>query len=252
MAFETNQYTGMLAEIVTMPGHNGELINAYMARPLGSGSLPAVVLIHHMPGWDDWYLEATRTFAHHGYVAIAPNFYFRAGHGSPDDVAARVRAEGGVPDDQVVGDAAGALRWLRSLPYVSDKVGVFGTCSGGRHAYLAACRTQGFDAIVDCWGGGIVMAPSDLTDKRPVAPIDYTADLNCPILGIFGEEDRSPTPDHVAQLEAALKRHGKDYAFHMYAGAGHGFFYHMRPAYRQVQAVDGWQKVFDFLGQKLG
>lgn len=251
MAYETNQYTGMLAEIVTVAGNDHELINAYYARPLGAGPFPAMVLIHHMPGWDAWYFEATRTFAAQGYVTLSPNLYFRAGHGTPDDVAARVRAEGGVADDQAVGDIEGSMRWLRSLPYVNGKVGVFGTCSGGRHAYLAACRTKGFDAVVDCWGGGIVMAPSDISPKRPVAPIDYTADLNCPILGIFGEQDRSPTPEHVAQLEAALKQHGKDYEFHMYPDAGHGFFYHNRPAYRQVQAVDGWSKVFDFLGRKL-
>ena len=103
-----------------------------------------------MPGWDEWYFEATRKFAAHGYAAISPNLYSRAGHGMPDDVAARVRAAGGVPDDQAVGDVAGAMRFLRALPYGNGKVGVFGTCSGGRHAYLAACRAPGFDAVVDC------------------------------------------------------------------------------------------------------
>ncbi len=251
MAYETNHYEGMLAETISYVGHNGDLINAYLARPLGSGPFPAIVAIHHMPGWDEWYREATRKFAHHGYVTISPNLYFRDGHGAPDDVAARVRAAGGVPDEQVVGDVDGAARWLRSLAYVSGKVGVFGTCSGARHAFLAACRTRSFDAIVDCWGGNIVMAPSDLTPKRPVAPIDYAVDLSCPILGIFGDEDKNPTVEHVAQLEAALKGHGKSYEFHMYPKAGHGFFYYDRPAYRQEQAVDGWKKVFDFLGRTL-
>jgi carboxymethylenebutenolidase len=251
MAYETNQYQGMLAETVSMPGHNGDLINAYFARPLSSGPLPGVVLIHHMPGWDAWYWEATRTFAQHGYAAIAPNLYFRHGHGTPEDVAAAVRAAGGVADDQAVADIAGAARWLRAASFCSGKVGVFGTCSGGRHAFLAACRTRSFDAVVDCWGGRVVMGPSELTPKQPVAPIDYTQDLACPMLGIFGEEDKSPTPEHVALLEAELKRHGQAYEFHMYPHAGHGFFYHNRPAYRQEQAVDGWAKVFNFLGRTL-
>lgn len=251
MTYETHQYQGMLAETVAVAGHNGDLINAYFARPLGAGPFRGVVLIHHMPGWDLWYLEATRKFAQYGYAAIAPNLYFRDGNGSPEDVAAKVRAGGGVADDRAVGDVDGAARWLRALPFVNGKVGVFGTCSGGRHAFLAACRTKSFDALVDCWGGRVVMAESDLTPKQPVAPLDYTADLSCPILGIFGEDDKNPTPEHVARLEEELKKHGKSYEFHMYPNAGHGFFYHDRPAYRQEQAVSGWGKVFDFLGRTL-
>jgi len=250
--YQTDLYEGMIAETVTIPGAGGDLINAYFARPLGPGPHPGMVIIHHMPGWDEWYREATRKFAHHGYAALSPNLYFRAGHGTPEDVAAKVRGQGGVPDDQVLGDLAGALAHLRALPYVSDKIGVFGTCSGGRHAVLAASRIQGFDAVVDCWGGRVVMSKEELTPRQPVAPIDYTADLACPILGIFGAEDRSPTPEQVAIHEQALKAHGKTYEFHIYPNAGHGFFYHNRPAYRQEQAVDGWEKIFTFLEKHLG
>jgi carboxymethylenebutenolidase len=249
--YETQMYEGMLAETVTMPGANGDVINAYFARPLGPGPFPGMVVIHHMPGWDEWYREATRRFAHHGYAAISPNLYFRTGHGTPEDVAAKVRAAGGVPDDQAVGDIAGAMQLLRSLPTNNGKVGVFGTCSGGRHAYLAACRVTGFDAVVDCWGGRVVMSPDQLTPHSPVAPIDYTPDLSCPLLGLFGEEDSSPSPEQVALHEEALKKHGKSYAFHMYPDAGHGFFYYHRPNYRQQQAVDGWQKIFAFLEKHL-
>ncbi len=249
--YETDQYEGMLAETITLPGANGELINAYFARPLGPGPYPGMVIVHHMPGWDEWYREATRRFAHHGYAALSPNLYFRAGHGTPEDVAAAVRAAGGVPDDQAVGDLVGAMRLLRSLPNSNGRVGIFGTCSGGRHAYLAACLSDGFDAVVDCWGGRVVMAPEDLTPNFPVAPIDVTADLSCPLLGLFGDEDRSPSPEQVDQHEEALKRLGKTYAFHRYAGAGHGFFYDHRPSYRQAQAVDGWAKIWAFLAQHL-
>jgi len=241
----------MLAETVAMPGANGDLINAYFARPLGRGPFPGMVIIHHMPGWDEWYREAAHKFALHGYATLSPNLYFRAGHGTPEDVAAKIRADGGVPDEQVIGDLAGAQHYLRAQAYLNGKVGIFGTCSGGRHAYLAACRVAGFDAVVDCWGGRVVMAPADLTPNYPVAPIDYTKDLSCPLLGIFGEQDHSPTPEQVAQHEAALQAHGKTYEFHMYPDAGHGFFYYNRPAYRQAQAVDGWEKIFSFLSAQL-
>ena len=250
--YETNMYEGMLAETVSINGHNGDMINAYSARPLGTGPYPGVVLIHHLPGWDEWYREATRRFAHHGYAAISPNLYHRDGHGTPEDVAAKVRAAGGVADDQVVGDVESAMRYLRSLPYVNGKVGIIGTCSGGRQTFLVVCRVKGFDAAVDCWGGRVVMSKEDLTSKQPVAPIDYTKDLSCPLLGIFGEEDQSPSPEQVAQHEQELKKHGKSYEFHMYPKAGHGFFYYDRAPYRQEQAVDGWKKVFAFFEKHLG
>ena len=250
--YETDQYEGMIAETVTITGANDDEIYAYLARPLGPGPFPGMVLAHHMPGWDEWYREATRKFAHHGYATISPDLYHRVGHGTPEDVAAKARAQGGVPDDQAVGDLAGAMRFLRSQPTSNGKVGIFGTCSGGRHAYLAACRVPGFDAVLDLWGGRVVMTPDQLTEKSPVAPIDYTPDLPCPILGLFGEEDQSPTPEQVAIHEAALKEHGKEYEFHMYPDAGHGFFYYNRPNYRQAQAVDGWEKIWAFLARTIG
>jgi len=249
--YRTDMYEGLLAETVVMMGANDDWINAYFARPLGAGPFPAMVLAHHMPGWDEWYREITVKFAQHGYATITPNLYFRAGHGTPEDVAAKVRGEGGVPDQQVIGDLAGARQYIRQQSYSNGKVGVFGTCSGGRHAYLAACRAPGFDAVVDCWGGRVVMTEDQLNPKTPVSPLEYTKDLSCPILGIFGNEDRNPTPEQVDQHEAELKKHGKNYEFHRYEGAGHGFFYYHAPAYRQAQAVDGWQKVFAFLEKHL-
>src|SRR4030042_1283257 len=237
--YTTDQYEGMLAETVVLPGHHADLINAYFARPLGQGPFPGMVLIHPLPGWDEGYREATRKFAARGYVTLSPNLYFRDGHGTPEDVAAKVRGVGGVTDEQVLGDVGAALAILLALPYVNGKVGVFGTGPGGRHAYLCPCRIPGFSAIVDCWGGRVVMTPEELTPKQPVAPVDYTADLSCLVLGIFGNDDQSPTPEQVNQLEQALKRHGKAYEFHRYEGAGHGFFYYNRPSYRQEEAVAG-------------
>lgn len=249
--YQTDMYEGVHAETVTMQSANGDEINAYFARPLGTGKFPAMVLAHHMPGWDQWYREATYKFALHGYATISPNLYFRAGHGTPEDVAAKVRADGGISDEQAVGDLTGAMEYLRALPYINGKVGIFGTCSGGRHAYLTACQSNRFDAVIDCWGGRVVMTQDQLNAKYPVSPLDYTKDLTCPVLGLFGNEDSSPAPEQVNQHEAELKRLGKVYEFHRYPEAGHGFFYYDRPNYRQAQAVDGWQKTFAFLEKHL-
>src|SRR3989304_10169304 len=106
-------YEAMLAETIGMRGDNGDEILAYYARPLGAGPHPGVVVIHHMPGWDEWTREVVRKFAQHGFAAISSHLYSRLGPGQPDDLASRARAAGGVADAQVVGDVAGAIRLLR-------------------------------------------------------------------------------------------------------------------------------------------
>jgi carboxymethylenebutenolidase len=245
-------YQGLTAELVKFKGHNGDEGEAYYARPTRAGKFPGVVVIHHLPGWDEWITEVVRKFAHHGYAAIAHHLYFRDGPGSPDDVGARVRAAGGVADAQVIGDTKGAMDFLRAQPNATGKIGLIGFCSGGRHVYLYACSLPGIDAAVDCWGGNVVVDDKKQLDvKKPVAPIDLTEKLTAPLLGIFGNDDQNPNREHVNKTEEVLKKLGKTYEFHRYDGAGHGFFAVNRPNYRPEQATDGWNKVLAFLKTHL-
>jgi carboxymethylenebutenolidase len=244
-------YEALIGETVYMRGHHGDQIDAYLARPLGAGPYPGVVIIHHMPGWDGPTKEIARRFAHHGYAAISPNLHFREGRATPEENSASIRAAGGMPDDRTMGDVQGAIDHLRALPSLNGKVGVIGYCSGGRQSYLAACTLRGLDAAVDCYGGGVVAKPEELTPRQPVAPIDYTKDLRIPLLGLFGVEDTRPSPADTRVTEDALKKHGKTYEFHTYENAGHAFFAVDRPNYRQAAAVDGWKKIFDFYGRYL-
>jgi carboxymethylenebutenolidase len=250
-SFSTDARFRMTAEVITIPGGTGEEIHAWVARPAGEEPTPGIVAVHHLPGWDEFYREFAERLARHGYTVICPDLYCRYGHGTPDDVAARVRSQGGVPDESVVADCAAAVSWLKLLPTSNGKAGVIGTCSGGRHALLAASLVPGFDAVADLWGGGVVMAKEDLSEARPVAPIDYTAELTVPLLGLFGNDDSHPSPEQVDLHEAELKRHGKEYEFHRYDGAGHGFFYYHTPMYRPEPAMDGWEKVFSFFSRYL-
>ena len=75
--------------------------------------------------------------------------------------------------------------------------------------------------------------------------------LTCPLLGLFGEQDRNPSPDDVAQIREALEKHDKTFQFHTYENAGHAFFSVNRPNYRVEAAMDGWQKVKDWFGEYL-
>jgi carboxymethylenebutenolidase len=241
----------LCAEIVKMRGHQGDTIDAYLARPAGTGPHPGVVVIHHMPGWDEATKEITRKLAYHGYAAICPDLHFREGKGTPEANSASVRAAGGMPDDRTMGDVEGAMRYLRSLPYLNGKVGIIGYCSGGRQAYLAACTLKGIDAAVACYPGGVGAGKEGLTPRQPVDPLDYTKELSCPLLGFFGKEDKRPSPEHMAKTEAELKKWGKTYEFHAYDNAGHSFFMVDRADYRPVAAVDGWKKVFQWFGKYL-
>ena len=80
--YQTDMYESLLAETISVRGFNGDMLNAYFARPLGPGPFPGLVLTHHMPGWDEWYKEITWRFAHQGYATICPNLYYRSGHGT--------------------------------------------------------------------------------------------------------------------------------------------------------------------------
>lgn len=244
-------YDAIMSETIRLAGHDGDEIEGYLARPLGPGPYGGVVVIHHMPGYDFGSKEITRTFAVNGFAALCPNLHYRDAPGAPSgEAAAAAREAGGVPDARCVGDVAGAASYLRSLESTNGKIGVIGYCSGGRQAYLVACSLE-IDAAVDCYGGRVVAPADALTERQPVAPIDMTANLTCPLLGLFGEEDRNPSPDDVAQIREALEKHDKTFQFHTYENAGHAFFSVNRPNYRVEAAMDGWQKVKDWFGEHL-
>jgi carboxymethylenebutenolidase len=243
--------TPMAAESVTISGHGGDEIEAYFARPTSPGPHPGVVVIHHMPGFDRATKEIVRTFAVYGYVAICPNLFHRYAPGAKSsDAAAAARDAGGVPDEQCIGDVKGAADFLRARADSNGRVGVIGYCSGGRQAYVVACSLE-LDAAVDCYGGRVVAAPEDLTPARPVAPIDLTRGLGCPLLGLFGAHDTNPSPEQTAKIEAALREHGKTYEFHTFENAGHAFFSVDRPNYDLEASKAGWKLIWDFFGRHL-
>jgi carboxymethylenebutenolidase len=244
-------YDAMLAETVALAGADGDEIEAYLARPLGPGPYGAVVVIHHMPGYDEPTKEITRRLARQGYLAICPNLYSREAPGaSPDDAAAAARANGGVPDVRLVGDVAGAAAYLRRLSSSNGKVGVIGYCSGGRQAFLAACRLE-LDAAVDCYGAFVVGTPPQGAPSTFQPLLGIADQLSCPLLGLFGAEDKTPSPEQTAELEQTLSRLGKTFEFHTFDGAGHAFFAVNRPSYRPQAAVDGWQRVYAWFDRYL-
>jgi carboxymethylenebutenolidase len=240
------------AGTVHFPADDGAGIEAYLAVPLDDAPRGGVVLIHHLPGYDEATREFARTFAVHGYNAVVPNLYSREGGPgiSPEDAAAAVRAEGGVPDERLVADVGSAAQYLRGLDTANGKVGVIGYCSGGRQALLAACRLD-LQAVVDNYGAFVMSDSPASAGLRATSLEGLLPELSCPLLGNFGADDSHPSPEETARLAAALDKLGKTYDFKTYEGAGHAFFNVNRVAYRAEAAMDAWERIFAFYGEHL-
>ena len=132
----------------------------------------------------------------------------------------------------------------------NGKAGSIGYCSGGRQSFLVACELP-VDAAVDCYGAFVISTSPPELPFRMEPVIDRAPKISCPILGLFGAEDKNPSPDEVAQIDAELTRLGKEHEFHTFENAGHGFFAVDRPMYRVEAAVQGWRLILDFYGRHL-
>jgi carboxymethylenebutenolidase len=239
------------AETMEISGHDGDRIEAYLAQPLGEHRVGGVVVIHHLPGYDEATKEIVRRFAANGFIAICPNLYSREAPGaSSDDAAATARALGGVPDERLVGDVGGAAAHVRSLPNSNTKVGVIGYCSGGRQSVLAACSLD-LDAAVDCYGAYVVVGTPEGSPLTFPALTTKLANLSCPLLGLFGAEDQYPSPEQTEELARILTVNGKSFEPHTYEGAGHAFFAPDRPSYRPEVAKEAWGEIWKFFAKNL-
>jgi carboxymethylenebutenolidase len=239
------------ADTISIKGHGGDEIEAYLAVPTDVEHAGSIVVIHHMPGYDESTKEIARKFAANGYSALMPNLYHREAPGaSPDDAAATARSLGGVPDDRLVGDVAGAMEYLKALPTSNGNVASIGYCSGGRQSFLAGCRLP-LNAVIDCYGAFVAIDPPADSPMKVKAVIGEAGNLSAPLLGLFGADDTYPSPEQNDALAKALEAAGKEFTFRTYDGAGHAFFSVDRPSYRVEAANEGWKEIFLFLARTI-
>lgn len=240
--------SNLRAETIYFDSYDDHSVEAYLASTESDANVGGVVVIHHLPGYDEATKEIVRKFAANGYNAICVNLYYRESPGaSSDDAAAAARASGGVSDDRLIGDVGAAAAYLRALSNSNQKVGVIGYCSGGRQSVLAACSLD-LDAAVDCYGAFVVESRPDST---MTSIVDRLGNLACPLLGLFGLEDQYPSPEQTETLRRLLTEHGKEFTFHEYEGAGHAFFAVDRPSYRPEVATEAWGEIWKFYAAHL-
>ena len=223
----------------------GAPMKLYVSVPPGRGPFPAVVVIQHQGGVDEFIEEMTDRVGAAGYVAVAPDLYHRDGPDCRDDGPTR-RAR--LLDVNVIEDVNATVAYLKEHPAVdARRLGIVGFCMGGRVAYLMAAAQPAFKAAVDYYGGN-VMVPWG----GGVAPFARTGEIGCPLLGFFGEADGNPSPTDMQKLDAELTKHGKAHEFHAYPGANHAFMNRRGARYHEGADRDSWPKALAFFAKHLG
>ena len=229
---------------------NESAMEGYLTQPEEPGRHPAVVVIQEIWGVNSHIQSVVDRLPSLGYVGLAPSMFHREGrmttglHEEMDTALARMRR---CTDTNILSDVRAAVDYIKAQSFVqSDKIGIVGFCYGGRVSYLASCNISDLSASVVFYGGGIGMSLGD-----GPSPLEQTANISCPMLGLFGEEDTNPTPEDVANFDAELTKHEKTHEFHSYAGAGHGFHCETRASYRSEAAADAWGKAIAWFDNHL-
>ncbi len=233
--------TGLIAGPVEIAAADRN-IPGYLARPASGGRHPVVFVNSEIFGVHEWVKDICRRLAKAGYVALAPDFFVRAGDPSKtEDIKAVIDIVKATPGDQVTSDTAAALKYLSAQPYADMKrMGVTGFCWGGGETWLCCERFPEFKAGV-AWYGPLKPGAYPRT-----APIALVKDLKAPVLGLYGGLDKGIPAQDVDEMRAVIKANGKQAEIIVYPDAQHGFLADYRPSFNADAAKDGWARMLAF------
>ena len=217
---------------------------AHLALPGTPGRKAAVIVLAEAFGLNDNIRKIAERLAGEGYVALAPDPYYRLlparNSWAYDSVDGAIEAMQGLTDARFGADSGAALDYLAGRSDTTGKVGVTGFCMGGRLTFLAACtHPERIAAAAPFYGGGIV------------GHLDRAQALRCPLLLFYGEKDAYIPLDQVRRTEGELKTLGKRAETIVYPGADHGFFCEERASYHAEAAADSWKRLKAFFAQHL-
>jgi carboxymethylenebutenolidase len=243
-AIETD-FTGIKAGEQMIPVGSFQM-PAYVSRPdKAKAKLPIVIVASEIFGVHEYIADVTRRFAKLGYLAIAPEFFTRAGDpntfGTVAEIQKNIVAQ--TPDSQVLNDLQAALVWAGKNGGDLKKVGVTGFCWGGRITWLSATLPQVRAGVA--WYGRVI---GEKTENSPRHPVDIAAELKAPVLGLYGGADTGISLESVEQMREALAKAApknlaaKASRFEIYPDTPHAFHADYRATYREGPAKDGWEK----------
>ncbi|MBS0513451.1 MAG: dienelactone hydrolase family protein [Proteobacteria bacterium] len=231
-------------------GVAGGNLPVYFARPAGGARRPTVLVVQEIFGVHEHIRDLCRRLAKAGYLAIAPELYFRVGDPSKTDSVAAIldNIVSRVPDAQVMADLDACAAWAPEKGGDPDKLAITGFCWGGRITWLYAAHNPRLKAAV-AWYGKLDGAPTNMTPRHPV---DIAARLHAPVLGLYGGQDQGIPLKDVEAMRAALAKAGSHSEIVVYPDAPHAFNADYRPSYRPTEAADGWQRLLSWLQANLG
>jgi carboxymethylenebutenolidase len=223
------------------------LLPAYFARPEGSGPFPIVVVVEEIFGVHDYIKDVCRRLAKLGYLAVAPELYARLADLSKMTDGEKIFRDVilKAPDATVMTDLGAAIDWATAHQGDAARIGTIGFCRGGREVWLFAEHDKRLRAAVAFYGP--VAGPTSTIQPRN--PIDMAAELNCPLLGLYGGEDPSIAQADVFTTEARAQAAGKTVEIVYFPDAGHGFHADYRPSYNHADAEAAWGRAIAWLRQ---
>jgi carboxymethylenebutenolidase len=222
-----------MGKMVQFPS-NGGSTSGYLATP-SSGTGPGVLVIQEWWGLVDHIKRVCDRFAAEGFSALAPDMYHGKTATEPDDAGKLFMALNIAQAEKDLRGAAKLLAEHSSTP----KIGVVGFCMGGQLALFAATLNATVGACVDFYG------------VHPNVKPDYSK-LSGPVLGLFAEKDGFVTPQTARDLDAAIKKAGKQSEIHIYPGVDHAFFNDDNTAaYNKPAAEDAWKRTLNFFKANL-
>ena len=243
----TTSADGLVAGMVEVPASDRP-IPVYQARPEGDGPFPIVVVMMEIFGLHEYIKDVARRFAKHGYLALAPDIFVRAGDPSQmtDFTEIREKVVLPTPDDQVLSDIDHTVAWgVAEAHGDPDRLGITGFCWGGRTVWLYVAHNPSVKAGV-AWYGRL---NGDRSANQPTFPVDVADKLNAPVLGLYGGDDGGIPQEVVATMNEKLKEAGTQSYIHAYPGAGHAFHADYRPSYRKADAEDGEGRMYAWFAQ---
>jgi len=241
--------TGLVAGDASIKSGN-DTIRAYQAHPDKPGRYPVVVVISEIWGVHEYVRDVVRRFGKENFCAVAPEMFQREGGvGHLTDVQEILKVVLNVPRQQILQDLSATAAYARGQPVaLSERVGVTGFCWGGSTTIQYAAYDKNLGAAV-AWYGLPGRRYQD--EPQPVIGFDVAKGITCPFLGLFGEEDKNPTPEDVRKFEALLKPHNPNVEIVTYPKAGHAFHADYRQSYRAEAAKDGWTRCVGWFNRYL-
>jgi carboxymethylenebutenolidase len=242
----TTDANGLVTETVNLPGQDRP-VPAYLARPDAPGRFPVVMVISEVFGVHEYIRDVCRRFAKLGYVALAPDFFFRAGDPSTTNDFDKIRAiVAKASDAQLMSDLNAAALYLKAAPFADKKKwAIMGFCWGGAIAWLACERYKEFKAGSAWYGRLSRPRPGEfLGEPERVWPNQLVGSLSAPVIGFYGGKDQGIPVSEVEfmrELLKAYKKRGSEII--VYPEAQHGFHADYRTSYDEKAAKDAWDRM---------